>query len=87
MAELLYERHRPVRLIESGLYLLWFSVFVEGKENGMKFRNAKAWAAAIEYEWHKLRGEKIPQKEIANLHGISVSTLSKYVNQVASLLQ
>ena len=87
VAELLYKRHYPVRLIESGLYLLWFSVYVEGKENGLRFRNAKAWAAAIEYEWHKLRGEKIPQKDIANIYGVSVSTLSKYVNQVANLLQ
>ena len=66
---------------------LWFSVYVEGKENDLRFRNAKAWAAAIEYEWHKLRGEKITQKEIATMYGVSLSTLSKYVNQVANLLQ
>ena len=29
IAEVLYENHQPIGTVESGLYLMWFSVFVE----------------------------------------------------------
>ena len=87
VADTLYRYYQPVKLVESGLYLLWFSVYVEGKELGIQFSNPKAWAAAMDYEWRKLRGEKESQKKVAERYGISTSTLSKYVKLVADLLQ
>lgn len=86
VAEILYQVYQPVQMLESGLYLLWFSVYIEGKETGIRFGNPIAWAAAIDYEWHKLRDEKNTQKEVANRYDISVSTLGKYVKLVAELL-
>ena len=87
VADCLYRFYQPVKLTESGLYLLWFSVYEEGTEQGIRFSNPKAWAAAIDYEWRKLRGDKESQKIVAERYGISVSTLSKYVKVVADLLQ
>lgn len=87
VADTLYRFYQPVKLIESGLYFLWFSVYAEGNENGIRFGNPLAWAAAIDYEWHKLRGEKESQKTVAERYGVSNSTLSKYVKLVAELLQ
>ena len=87
VADYLYSLYQPVKLHESGLYLLWFSVYAEGADSGIRFSNPKAWAAAIDYEWHKLRGEKESQKKVAERYGVSVSTLSKYVKYVADLLQ
>ncbi|PLR87901.1 tetratricopeptide repeat protein [Bacillus sp. V33-4] len=86
-AELLYRSHRPIGTKEAGLYLMWFSVFVEAVKAGLDLKNTKAWAAAIEYIWHKLRNEKVPQQTIAKQYGLSGSTLQKYVKIVNSCLQ
>ncbi|PLR78145.1 tetratricopeptide repeat protein [Bacillus sp. V3-13] len=86
-AEWLYRFHRPIGTKEAGLYLMWFSVFVEAVKAGQDLKNTKAWAAAIEYVWHKLRNEKVPQHTIAKQYGLSGSTLQKYVKMVNICLQ
>ncbi|WML46966.1 tetratricopeptide repeat protein [Neobacillus sp. PS3-34] len=86
-AEILYEYHHPVGTVEAGLYLMWFSVFSEMIKSGTELQNKTAWAAAMEYVWMKLRGEKMPQKEAAERYGVSVATVGKYVKLVNSFLQ
>ncbi|WP_108671590.1 tetratricopeptide repeat protein [Peribacillus acanthi] len=86
IAELLYRHHSPVGLLEAGLYLMWFSVFVEAMKQNIKLSNPAGWAAAIEYAWHRLRNEKKSQKEVAEKYYISSSTLQKYMKLVNSLL-
>ncbi|MDP4170729.1 MAG: tetratricopeptide repeat protein [Bacillota bacterium] len=86
-AEILYTYHQPVGTVEAGLFLMWFSVFAESIKSGMAFQNKNAWAAAIEYVWTKLRGEKVSQKEAAERYGISSATIGKYVKLVNSFLQ
>lgn len=63
VAELFYEIHQPIGTIESGLYLLWFSIFVEVVKAGVELKNTRAWAGAVEYLWHKLRSEKFPSRK------------------------
>ncbi|RFU63887.1 tetratricopeptide repeat protein [Peribacillus glennii] len=87
VAELLYHHYRPIQLTEAGLYLTWFSIFIEAERTYEKLNNPTAWAAALEYVWHRLRNEKKSQQEIAKKHIISVSSLSKYVKMVNALLQ
>lgn len=86
-AEMLYHHFQPVQLKEAGLYLMWFSVFIEAQKTNQKLNNPAAWAAALEYVWHRLRNERKSQQEIAKKHFISVSSLSKYVKLVNTLLQ
>ncbi|MDQ0220029.1 tetratricopeptide repeat protein [Peribacillus cavernae] len=86
-AEMLYHHFHPVQLPEAGLYLMWFSVFVEARKTNQKLTNPAGWAAALEYIWQRLRNERKSQPEIAEKHFISVSTLSKYVKLVNALLQ
>ncbi|KMY51784.1 tetratricopeptide repeat protein [Peribacillus loiseleuriae] len=86
-AEILYAHFHPIQLMEAGLYLTWFSVFVEAMKSEIKLVNPTGWAAAVEYSWYRLRNEKKSQQEIAAKHLISVSTLGKYVKLVNSLLQ
>ncbi|PLT32178.1 lipopolysaccharide assembly protein LapB [Bacillus sp. V5-8f] len=86
-AELLYHHHQPIQLSEAGLFLTWFSVFMEAETTYHKLNNPAAWAAALEYVWHQLRNERKTQLEIAKKHLISVSSLSKYVKMVSALLQ
>ena len=86
IAELFYENHQPIGTIEAGLYLMWFSVFVEVNKTGVRLKNKRAWAGAVEYLWHKLRSEKISQQEIAERYGLSSATIGKYVKLVNNYL-
>jgi tetratricopeptide (TPR) repeat protein len=82
----LYEHHRPIGALKAGIYLLWFSIFNESLSLGVSYKNHAAWAAAIEYSWFKLRGEKLSQTEIADKYQLSVSTVQKYVKIVNNCL-
>ncbi|TWD97526.1 tetratricopeptide repeat protein [Neobacillus bataviensis] len=86
VAELFYEKHQPIGTIESGLYLLWFSIFVEASKAGVDLKNKRAWAGAVEYLWHKLRSEKVSQQDVADRYGLSTATIGKYVKLVNNYL-
>lgn len=85
-AEILYSHHQPIGSVESGLYLMWFSVYVKILNEGLSLKNKQAWAAAIEYVWLHLRYEKITQAALAGKYNLSTATLQKYVKQVKNLL-
>ncbi|QED49528.1 tetratricopeptide repeat protein [Cytobacillus dafuensis] len=85
-AALLYESYHPIGTVEAGLFLMWFTVFVEISNSNQSIKNHKAWAAAIETVWIKLRGGKASQKQIADKYGMATSTLAKYIKLVNSLL-
>ncbi|MBO0959030.1 tetratricopeptide repeat protein [Neobacillus sp. MM2021_6] len=86
IAEIFYENYHPIGAIESGLYLMWFSVFVEISKADIHLKNKRAWAAAVEYLWHKLRSEKVSQLEVAGRYGLSPATIGKYVKLVNNYL-
>ena len=86
IAEIFYENHQPIGTIEAGLYLMWFSVFVEVFKAGVTLKNKRAWAGAVEYLWHKIRSEKVSQQEVAEMYGLSTATIGKYVKLVNSYL-
>jgi tetratricopeptide (TPR) repeat protein len=86
VAELFYENYQPIGAVEAGLYLMWFSVFVEVAKSNIHLKNKRAWAAAVEYVWHRLRSEKVSQQELANRYGVSSATIGKYVKLVNELL-
>lgn len=87
IAEILYENHHPIGTVEASLFLLWFTLVSEMDENVTEIKNKLAWAAAVEYTWRKLRDEKTSQSQIAEIYGISASTLGKYVKKANELLQ
>ncbi|KAB2329064.1 tetratricopeptide repeat protein [Cytobacillus depressus] len=82
VAALLYGSYQPIGTVEAGLYLMWFTIFVEAMNQNQAFKNTAAWAAAVEYVWLKQRGGDISQQQIANKYGISSSTLQKYIKVV-----
>ncbi|WP_433744533.1 tetratricopeptide repeat protein [Falsibacillus pallidus] len=86
-AEVLYEKHQPVGPVESGLFLMWFSIFQEMMNQNVEFSNINGCAAAVEYLWLKLRNTKKPQKDLAESFNISVSTLRKYVKALEEYLR
>ncbi|MBS4190339.1 tetratricopeptide repeat protein [Bacillus sp. FJAT-49705] len=85
-AALLYETNHPIGTVEAGLFLMWFTVFVEISNSNQSIKNHKGWAAAIETVWIKLRGGKASQKQIADKYGMAASTLAKYIKLVNSFL-
>ncbi|QCJ44064.1 tetratricopeptide repeat protein [Bacillus sp. S3] len=86
IAELFYENYQPIGTVESGLYLMWFSVFAELSKTNVRLKNKRAWAGAVEYLWHKLRSEKVSQQEVAERYGLSSATIGKYVKLVNNYL-
>ena len=86
-AELLYKHFNPIKLTEVGVYIMWFSIFVEATKVNFKLNNPAGWVAAIEYTWLQLREEKRSQASLAEKHFISVSTISKYIKLVQSFLK
>lgn len=85
-AELLYQHHQPIGSVESGLYLMWFTVYMKILNEELSLKNKQAWAAAIEYVWLHLRHEKITQASLASKYNLSPATLQKYVKSVKNLL-
>lgn len=85
-ADLLYKYFNPIKGTEAGVYIMWFSVFVEATKANIKLNNPAGWAAALEYIWYQLRDEKKSQTVIAEKHFISVSTISKYIKMVKGFL-
>ncbi|MBP2240308.1 tetratricopeptide (TPR) repeat protein [Cytobacillus eiseniae] len=85
-AALLYENHHPIGTVEAGLFLMWFSVFIELMNTNQAMKNTKAWAAAVEYVWLKMKEGKTSQTEMAVKYNISPSTLKNYVKKVKNLL-
>ena len=53
-AKVLYKRYQPIGTVEAGLFLLWFSVFVEMSKQNVSLKNNTALASAVEYLWKKL---------------------------------
>ena len=86
-AKVLYKRYQPIGTLEAGLFLLWFTVFVEMSKQNVSLTNNTALASAVEYLWKKLRNEKCSQKEMAEQYNISTSTLQKYIKRVNDFLQ
>ena len=86
-AEYLYQFHHPIGTAEAGVYLLWFSLLVELEKEQIPVKNAKAYAAAVDYVWRKLRNEPETQNYIAKQYDLSLSTLRKYVRIVNNYLQ
>lgn len=83
----LYRFYHPIGNLEAGLFMLWFSVFIELSDQGIQLKNKQGWAAAIDYIWHKLLGEKISQPEVAKRYGVSAATVSKYAKNINQYLQ
>ncbi|MGF2617831.1 tetratricopeptide repeat protein [Rossellomorea vietnamensis] len=78
----LYQLHHPISAVDSGLFLTWFSIACKLLEAEKSLKNAKGCAAATEYIWHRLRGEKKTKTLISGKYGITAATLNKYLETV-----
>ena len=42
-AKVLYERYQPIGTVEAGLFLLWFTVFVEMSKQNVSLKNTNSF--------------------------------------------
>ncbi len=77
-ALLLYHHFRPLNQEKSGLFMIWFSIFLELQYQKVQLSKPAGLAAAVEYVWRKLRNEPFSQAEAAGKYNVSVSTVQKY---------
>lgn len=84
VASKLYEWEKNITWKNSGLFLTWFTAFLQIKDKPLQ--DIDAWTGAIFYFWKKLRGETITQKEVAELSHVSVYLIRKYVQEIKKVL-
>lgn len=84
--DLLYEQHRPLTEPGIELFQMWFTLFERALQQSYPFKNPKALAAAADYMYRSAHLEKVTKKSIAELYGVSVSTLSKYIDELFEFL-
>lgn len=87
VANYLYRHYKPIGEEEATLYLLWFSIYNELTKESVPLKNQKAWAAATDYLWNKLRNERVSLKEAAERYGISTATVGKYVKKLHAFIE
>ncbi|WP_226671584.1 tetratricopeptide repeat protein [Metabacillus litoralis] len=70
------------------LFLFSFKILAKAYKHEYSFKNYAGWAAALDYIWLKQNAinEEISQNAVAKKYGTSVSSVSKYVKLVKSIL-
>jgi len=84
--EILYEKYRPLNHQATHLFQMWFTLCESALTKSYSFRNPTALAAAIDYMFQSARYTKITKTATAKEYGISVPTLTKYVNELIEFL-
>lgn len=84
--ELLYENNSPLDSVKSHLFQMWFLLFEKGLEKGYRFKNPDGIAAAADYMFRSSRFSGVTKKSVAEQYGVSVPTLTKYVNDMIQFL-
>lgn len=84
VAELLYEQHAPLDERGDKILRQWFAFSILAYGFNYEFFNPEAIAAAFDYN-QRQQNEKVTKKEIAEIYGISVPTLSKYLKELFAI--
>lgn len=82
VAKQLYKFNQPIEKDEASLYVMSFAILSDLSQDVNVLKNEKAFAAALEYVWKKVRQEKVSQQSIAEKYQMSASTIQKYVKVV-----
>lgn len=87
VAEKLFEKCGSVTLEVQYLFQMWFVLSERALKNSYEFKNVKALAASVEYMFYStINSKKITKKIYAEKYGVSVSTLTKYVDELIQFL-
>lgn len=68
------------------MFQMWFVLCEQALSENYRFTNPAAIAGANDFLFRSSRMLKVTKKEIAEQYGISVSTLSKYIEEMLTFL-
>ncbi|KXH79282.1 lipopolysaccharide assembly protein LapB [Sporosarcina sp. HYO08] len=85
-ADLLYEKYGPLDKEAAHLFQMWFTLCETALTREYPFTNPAALAAAADYMFQSSRYAGVTKKGIALEFGISVPTLTKYVQELIDFL-
>ncbi|SOC17074.1 tetratricopeptide repeat protein [Ureibacillus xyleni] len=87
VAEELYNKCGTITIESQYLFQMWFVLSERALKESYEFKNIKALAASVEYMFYStINSEKITKKHYAKKYGISVATLSKYIEELVQFL-
>ena len=87
VAEELYKNTSSLTLEIQYLFQMWFVLCERALKEDYPFKNVKALAAAVEYMFFStINSQKVTKKHYALKYGISVATLTKYVEELIEYL-
>jgi Tfp pilus assembly protein PilF len=67
------------------LFLFSFRILVKAYKNDYSIKNHLGWAAALDYVWKNQSNEPVSQAAVANMYGVSVSSVGKYVKLIKNM--
>ena len=82
VAEHLYQRFKSMNTSLAPLFQMWFALCEQALLQNYEFKNSKALAAAAEFLYLTSRMGKTTKKYVAEQYGISVTTLTKYMEEL-----
>lgn len=86
VADLLLAQFKTITVSVSPLFQMWFALCEQALVRNYEFKNPSALAAATEYLYRVSRIGKVIKKEVAEKYGVSVATLTKYMNELLQFI-
>ncbi|MGE6515151.1 tetratricopeptide repeat protein [Lysinibacillus sphaericus] len=84
--EILLEQYGKLTSVVTPMFQMWFVLCEQALTQNYRFTNPAAIAGANDYLFRSSRMLKVTKKDIAAQYGISVSTLSKYIDDILLFL-
>lgn len=82
VAEHLLQRFKTITTSLAPLFQMWFALCEQALLQNYDFKNPRALAAAAEFLYLTSRMDKVTKKQVAGQYGISVTTLTKYMEEL-----
>ena len=83
---MLFEQYGKLTTVVVPIFQMWFAICERALDGNYRFTNPVAIAGANDYLSRSSRKLKVTKKAVAEQYGISVSTLSKYVDEILDFL-
>ncbi len=84
--EILLEQYGKLTALIAPMFQMWFVLCEQALNSNYRFTNPAAIAGANDFLFRSSRMLKVTKKEIAQQYGVSVATLSKYIDEILMFL-
>lgn len=84
--EVLFEQYGKLTTVVVPMFQMWFVLCERALDKNYRFANPSAIAGANDYLFRSSRMLKVTKKAVAEQYNVSVSTLSKYIDEILGFL-